>query len=394
MFSRNLRHFRVFLAVADLHSPTAAAARCNVSQPAVTQALAKLDREAGGRLFDRSRQGFFLTARGQVVEARLRRAMILLDRALADVSPRLVVTASHAQLLALIALTELQNSTLAARTLGIAQPTVHRAIAQLEREAARPLFKRTSFGMVPVRACQDLAQAARLALAEIDQAEADLAEHDGQEVGRITIGALPLSRSVVLPEALARFRQARPKQKVTVIDGVYDALLARLRRGEVDMILGALRDPLPIADVVQEPLFEDGLAVLARPGHALTASGLVTLDALVQHPWVVPRPGTPSRDQFDALFADRDLAQPDSVIESGSILLMREILTRSDLLGCVSAQQAQAEMAAGLLVRLDTGIDWPARAIGLTTRAGWMPTRAQAEVLLCIRQAAADLPTR
>ncbi|WP_425071163.1 LysR family transcriptional regulator [Sagittula sp. S175] len=390
MLSRNLRHFRVFLAVADLQSPTLAAERCRVSQPAVTQSLTKLEREAGGALFDRTRQGFFLTERGRLLDGRLRRAMERLDVALGDVSPRLVLTASAPQLQALITMTEAQNFTLAARALGVAQPTVHRAITQLERDAVRALFERTSFGMVPVRACQDLAQAARLAFTEFDQAESELADFDGREVGRIVIGALPLSRSVVLPQALARFRLLRPKQRITVIDGTYDALLARLRRGEIDVLIGAMRDPLPIGDVVQETLFDDGLVVLARPGHVL-CGGPVDLDVLVQHPWAVPRPGTPSREQFDALFESRRLALPDSLVECGSILMMRELLRRSDLLGCISARQAEAEVAAGLLVPLDVRVDWPARAIGLTTRAGWLPTAAQAQFISQLRAAAADL---
>ncbi|SMX42524.1 HTH-type transcriptional activator CmpR [Maliponia aquimaris] len=388
MISRNFRHFRVFLAVVDLRSPTLAAERCRVTQPAVTQALAKLEREAGGDLFERRRNGFFPTRRGRLFEVRLRRAMDRLDAALAEVSPRLAVTASAAQVQALIAMTEAQNHTLAARALGLAQPTVHRAISQLEQAAGRPLFERTSQGSVPTRACRSLAQAAQLAFSEIEQVEADLAEDEGREVGRIVIGALPLSRSVVLPEALARFRALRPRQRVTVIDGPYADMLTGLRRGAIDLILGALRDTLPVPDITQEPLFEDTLSVLARPGHPLAGARAIPLEVLARHPWAVPRPGTPSRAQFDALFPTHAVPPPDSILDCGSILLMREVLMRSDLLGCISAQQAEAEVRNGLLVRLDTGIDWPARPIGLTCRSDWMPTRAQGLMLDCIRAAA------
>lgn len=391
MLNRNLRHFRVFLAVADLRAPTLAADRCRVSQPAVTQSLNKLERGCGGALFERTRQGFFLTERGRVFEPRLRRAITRLDAALEDVSPRLVLTATHAQLLALGAMTEAQNFTLAARALGLAQPTVHRAVSQLEREAARALFERTSFGMVPTRACQDLAQEARLAFAEMDQAEAELAAFDGREEGRISIGSLPLSRSAVLPEALAAFRLLRPRQRVTVIDGLYDALLGRLRRGEIDVMIGAMRDPLPIDDVLQEPLFEDGLALLVRPDHPLASEQFIPLEVLSRHPWVVPRPDTPSRAQFDAMFQAKGIALPDGMMESGSILLMREVLRRSDMLGCISARQAEAEIGAGLLAQLDVDVNWPGRRIGLTTRRGWVPTSVQALMLDQLRSAASKL---
>ncbi len=388
MISRNLRHFRVFLAVAQLQSPTLASARCRVSQPAVTQCLGKLEGEVGHPLFHRSRQGFFLTERGRVFEMRLRRAMDRLDATLATVAPRLSVTVTTAQLKALIAMVETQNFTLAARSLGHAQPTVHRAIRQIEQEAVRPLFEPTTFGMVATRVCQDMAQAGRLAFSEFDQAEADLADFDGREAGRIVVGSLPLSRSVVLPDALAQFRATRPKHLVSVVDGTYDDLLGGVRCGDIDFMIGALRDPLPIKDVDQEALFEDSLSVLARPGHALTSERNIPLATLVNFLWAVPRSGAPARAQFDRAFESRGLPVPVSVLECGSILLMRELLSRTDMLGCISWQQAEAEVANSLLVRLDVDVAWTGRPIGLTYRHGWVPTKAQTLMLDLVRDTA------
>jgi DNA-binding transcriptional LysR family regulator len=387
MSQRNLRHFRIFLAVADLGTPTRAAERCNLSQPAVTQALRRMEVQAGGALFTRGRGGFFLTERGAVFAVRVRRAMTRLDAALAEVSGDLVTSASRAQLQAVLALCEAQNFTLAARSLGLAQPTVHRAVGQFEKQAGRQLFERRPAGVVPTRACRRLADAARLAFAELDQADAEIAQFDGRDAGRIVVGALPLSRSVVLPRALARFRAERPGQLVTVVDGRYDEMLAGLRRGDVDVIVGALRDPAPVADIVQEGLFDDRLAVLARPGHPLAGTESLSARLLASKGWIVPGPGTPSRVQFEAFFDRHDLPTPESIVECGSILLMRELLLRSDLLGCISDQQAEAEVAYGLLVSLQTGIDWPARRIGLSYRADWTPTRAQAALLEHIRAA-------
>ena len=205
---RNLRHLRLFLAVAETGSVTDAAARCHVTQPAVTQALAKLELAIGATLFERTRQGFFATPQGVILAERIRRALARLDPALSDIAPRLTLTASLAQLQALVALRETENFTLAARRLGLAQPTVHRAITQLEQEAGRILFERTAFGMIASRQAKTLAQAMRLALTELDQAEAELADLNGEEAGRLVIGALPLSRSVLLPQAIG-VRRAR-----------------------------------------------------------------------------------------------------------------------------------------------------------------------------------------
>ena len=386
MISRNLRHLRVLVSVADTGSVTAAADQCHVSQPAVTQAINKLETETGGPLFERTRQGFFPTPRGKVLLRRVERALALIDPALAAVSPRLKITATTAQLSALIAMRETENFTLAAKRQGLSQPTVHRAISEMEREAQRSLFERTSFGMVATRQAKTLAQAAQLAFTELDQAEAELVDLDGGEAGRLVVGALPLSRSVVLPKALIAFRTQRPTQAITVIDGPYDELLGGLRRGEIDVMIGALRQPAPIGDIVQEPLFDDRMAILAGNHHPLAQRKAMSFADLAGNSWVVPRSGSPAREQFDTYVGSA--CAPRSVIEAGSILLMREILSGSDHLGCISAAQADAEVSKGLLTRLDVAANWPARQIGLTYRASWSPTAAQELLLDCIRESA------
>ncbi|AVW91089.1 LysR family transcriptional regulator [Celeribacter baekdonensis] len=387
--SRNIRHFRVFLAVAELNSLTLASETCNVSQPAVSQSLHKLERAAGGDLFTRARLGVFLTPRGELLARRLKRAFAHLDPVLGDLSPRLQITVTIAQLQALIAVREAENFTLAAQRLGLAQPTVHRAVSQIETVAGRPLFERAAHGLIPTPAAKALAQAARLAFSELDQADAELAEFDGQEVGRIAIGALPLSRSILLPRALAAFRERRPRLSIEVNDGPYDDLLNGLRRGDLDVIIGALRMPAPIEDVMQEALFNDELAFVARPDHPLVGTA-PALESLTDRQWVVPRPGSPSRGQFDAYFADRGIAPPASLIECGSILFMREMLSAGPFIGCISGAQAEAEIAKGLIARINVTGAWPGRAIGLTTRRNWEPTKSQALLLDLLRQAAKD----
>ncbi|MBO3761577.1 LysR family transcriptional regulator [Ciceribacter sp. L1K22] len=377
MIPRNLRHLRLFASVAELKTLTAASEHWHISQPAVTQAINKLEREAGGPLFERSPNGFFLTDRGEVLQHRVTSAFALLDPVLADISPRLKITLSYSQLLAVIAVAESENFTLAARRLGLAQPTVHRAVTQVEQEAVRSLFERTSFGILPTRLCQALIEAARLAIYEFDQADAELAGINGGEAGRIVIGAMPLARSTILPRALAQFRELKSTYPVKLLDGPYDELLGGLRRGTIDFLIGALRDPAPIGDIVQEALFDDRLALLAGPRHPLTSKQDVSLDDLIGYPWVVPRQGTPTRDQFETLFTAAGKAPPSRVIESGSLLLMRGLLNESDHLGCLSRHQSQPECDNGMLVTIDHPTDHLVRPIGLTYRRNWRPTSIQ-----------------
>lgn len=384
----NLRHLRVLLAVARSGSVTRAAEEARISQPAVTQALAKLERLAAQPLFLRRPQGLYPTGAGEVLAARIGRAFALLDPALSDLAPRLTLTATAAQLQALIATREAESFTLAARRMGLAQPTIHRAVSQLEQEAGRALFERTAHGLVATRPAQALALAARLAFAEIEQAEADMAEITGREVGRIVIGAMPLSRSYLLPRAIARFRNRRPTLPIMALDGPYADMMSGLRRGEVDFLIGAMRDPAPIGDIVQEPLFQDRLDIVARPGHPALALANPQLADLMRYPFVVGTEGTPGRLIFDRITVP--LGPPPSLVETGSMILMRELLRVSDHLGCISRLQIEAEVGLGALVRVPVDMSGTSRPIGLTRRADWLPTRAQAEFLDDLRAVGAD----
>ncbi|WP_225985978.1 LysR substrate-binding domain-containing protein, partial [Janibacter melonis] len=139
----------------------------------------------------------------------------------------------------------------------------------------------------------------------------------------------PLSRSYLLPRAIAEFRNWRRKITIQIVDGPYAELLAGLRRGEIDFLIGALRDPLPIADVKQTFLFSDTIVIVAGKSHPILRDMPVRADRLVEYPWIVGLPGTPIRTQFDRMF-ERWNCRPDSIVESASLILMRELLLTTD----------------------------------------------------------------
>ncbi len=81
-----LRQLESFLAIAEEGSMTAAAKRCHLTQPAISQQLKLLEDELGERLFHRLTRGMELTAAGQIVfdaAQRMRQESQSLQQALA-----------------------------------------------------------------------------------------------------------------------------------------------------------------------------------------------------------------------------------------------------------------------------------------------------------------------
>src|SRR5690606_40532591 len=120
-----------------------------------------------------------------------------------------------------------------------------------------------------------------------------------------------------------------------------------LRAGELDLIVTAGR-PLPTDDVIEVPLFEDILAVVARAGHPLAQGGVAALDELGRYPWILPRYGTPTRRRCDALMAEIGGAGAAGLIETGALVSVRALLLESDRLTLLSRRQIAVDLEAGL----------------------------------------------
>ncbi|RYY37700.1 MAG: LysR family transcriptional regulator, partial [Sphingomonadales bacterium] len=83
-FDLNLRHLRAIHEIAARGSMSAAAEAVSLSQPALTQGIAKLERQLGVTLFERRADGMTPTAAGAIFADRAAAAM----RHLAAASPR------------------------------------------------------------------------------------------------------------------------------------------------------------------------------------------------------------------------------------------------------------------------------------------------------------------
>jgi DNA-binding transcriptional LysR family regulator len=389
----NLRHLHTFREVARLGSVSAAARSVHISQPAVTQAIAGLERFFGLPLLLRRSTGVSLTTAGEICLVRIERSMNQLRDAVnttarsagterADVE-RLV---RSRQLDALGAVVEHGNFSIAARARHRSQPGIHRSARELERLLGVPLFEKTSFGLSPTREAAELARRTRLAFAEIGQARAEVHALSGGESGRTVISALPLAGSYLLPATLLEFTRKHPQHGVAIVDGTYEHLLAGLRAGESDILIGALRDPAPSADVLQEHLFDDPLAIVVRARHPLAQRQRVTPPALGQYQWIAPRAGSPLRVHFDALLASTGRQLPGPPLECNSMAAARAFLLESDHVMLLSAHQIHYEMQAGLLVALPHPAGDVVRSIGLTLRRNWRPTTTQQKLLETLRR--------
>ncbi|MFD4549988.1 LysR family transcriptional regulator [Streptomyces sp. NPDC058246] len=77
----DLRHLKYFLAVAETRNFTQAAASCYVAQSALSQQIARLEKDVGTALFSRTSRAVRLTAAGELLEPLARRILADVDNA-------------------------------------------------------------------------------------------------------------------------------------------------------------------------------------------------------------------------------------------------------------------------------------------------------------------------
>lgn len=386
----NLRHLQAFLEVVALGGINAAAAKMHLTQSAVTQAIAAVERHFGVALFTRSSTGMHPTPAGTVCAERIERALTQLREAMEELATRereqLFRHVTAAQLTSLIKLVEFRNFTHAAKALGVSQPTIHRAARTLERSLGAELFEKTSYGVMPTREAEKLSQRAHRAFVEISQAQADIDALRGQDSGSTVIGAMPLARSFLVPKALIQFTREHGEHAVSIMEGTYEHLLAALQAGHADFLIGALRELRPSADILQEHLFDDPLSIVMRARHPLAKRRKLSATDLTSYPWIAPRSSSPLRVHFEAMFTRLGVASPRRPIECNSLIAARALLMESDHLMLSSMNQVHYELQAGMLVALPHPGGKIVRGIGLTVRRDWRPTQAQARLLAILRE--------
>ena len=381
VYDLNLRHLRAFAKTYELGTLLAAAKSVHITQPALTQGLSRLEDQLGAQLFDRQNDGMRPTKAANLLHSRVIRALGLIK------SNRV----THAQLRAFSALAREGSYAEASAATGLARASLHRAVSDLELALGQKLVERKGRGIELTRTGKSAARRFSLARAELTAAIDEIKSLRGEVQGRVVIGAMPLCRARVLPSAIVDFQETYPASQLAIAEGSHMELVDPLRDGDLDFLIGALRDPSPGADLVQTPLFDDHPVVLARHDHPLSAGrGVPDLEELGAFDWCIPQRGVPLRESWQTLFEDAGMTAPEVRVECGSVIAIRQILMGTNCLTILSPHQVAVELEAGWLKIIANAPANLTRRIGITHREGWRPTSLQQAFLNTLEKASLD----
>lgn len=154
------------------------------------------------------------------------------------------------------------NVTRAARRLALSQPAMSNALARLRRAAGDDLFTRSAGGVKATARAQLMAPAVDQALALIEKALTSPDFNSATYTGAFRVAITDYAAEVLMPEALARFRDQAPGGQLRLLPFQSETCIDQLQRGEVDLAIGGFaRLPPSVsgADLLQDR------AIILRP---------------------------------------------------------------------------------------------------------------------------------
>lgn len=251
----------------------------------------------------------------------------------------------------------------AAERLHRTQPALTKCIDRLEEDLGTALFEKDGRGMRLTAAGQVLVKRTRQMAIMVEETAREMQDHAGGLQGTVRIGCVPTLAEHLMPAVFAQLLAEAPAITVHLAVGMNDNLLAHLRDGEIDLLIGPMLDAGP--DIVCEQIAEDTMVVMASENHPVFAAPC-TLAGLLDYKWMLPATTVASRQWLDQTFGRHGLPRPQVQIESNVLNSILPVLEKTLLLGFVSRLNLVAGKARVREVALaETQLQ---RRMGLTYR--------------------------
>jgi DNA-binding transcriptional LysR family regulator len=289
----------------------------------------------------------------------------------------------------------------AASALAYTQPAVSQQIAALEREVGLALVDRSRRPVGLTQAGEVLLAHAETVFARLDAAEEELAALAGLRAGRLRLGTFPTAGATVMPQAIARFRQAHPGVELSLIEAEPEQMLPPLRAGALDVALlvefdepsGPARTAAPSteAELERVGLLEDRMHAVLPAEHPLAERGSIRLRELRGERWIQTSPGSDAARHVRAA-CQRAGFEPEVYFETDDYLLIQGLVAAGAGVSLIPSL-ALGSLTAGVAV-VELSPHPPVRHVLAATAAagpGRAPaTEAMVEIL---RATAADYVT-
>ena len=172
----------------------------------------------------------------------------------------------------------------ASREIFASQPTVSKAVRQLEDEVGLDLLHRLPHGVRPTEAGEVVLRHAQAMLASRDTMLAELDALRGLTRGHLRLGLTPFGSAALFAPLVGRFRAAHPDITIALLEQGSLTLSEAVLGGEIEMAMAIL----PIAAGLEwQPVWDDPLVALLPEGDPLAGREAIRLEELRDRPLIL-----------------------------------------------------------------------------------------------------------
>jgi len=207
------------------------------------------------------------------------------------------------------------NLTETARVLHTSQPGVSKAIIELEEELGVEIFARHGKRLKRVtEPGQHVLKSIDLILREVGNLRRIGEQYSKQDSGTLSIATTHTQARYVLPQPVAKLREAFPKVNVSLHQGSPDQV-AHMLMDEVAEIGVATESLTQFADLITLPCYAWQHMLVLPLAHPLANKTNITLQDLALEPLITYHPSFTGRTKIDLAFSAKNL-QPRIALEA------------------------------------------------------------------------------
>ena len=253
------------------------------------------------------------------------------------------------QLEIFVAISRTESVSRAAEALSLSQSATSTALSELERQFDLQLFDRVGKSLRINETGRQLLPRAVELLDRAHEIEALLQGHAG--FGYMKIGATLTVGNYLATLLVARFLQEHPESRIQLQVHNTSTIVHKIVNHELD--LGLIEGDTNHPDIEVHPWIADELVVFSAPDHPLARASNISIEQLLQEPWILREKGSGTRETFD-----RALRNNHSKLNIRLELEHTEAIKRaveSGLgIGCISRLALKDAFRRGSLVPLAT----------------------------------------
>jgi DNA-binding transcriptional LysR family regulator len=280
------------------------------------------------------------------------------------------------------------NMAEAAAQLAISQPSVSRAIADIERAIGVPLFDRTAEGVETTVYGRALLKRGIQAFDEFRQGIADMDSLADPTSGEVRLGCPESIACGLLLPVLVNFSCQQPRITVRVYPGNdTSGQFGLLRDRSVDLMIEGLGRSVLGNDLGSEILYQDRPSVVSSTSNRLASRRKIELAELIDEPWLLP-----NESIFTSLLTDafhlKDLIPPKLGVRTFSAYQRLKLLATSRFVSAESSSLLRFNIDRFPLRVLPVDLTvrpWPIAIVTLKNRS---ISSAIQNFIDCVREAA------